>query len=311
MVAEANRRYIIPNVLNLLARQSFHLARLPFFPFPAEIGIVDNGQKRAEELLQQGYAAIVPITHFSQRDAAEMIVRPALYCSGIFDIPIITPMEYVQSVLHPIYVKIAKMCGISVFPVVNDDTLEKIAQKKIPAEYSDGRAIQKGDGMRAYLTASWETLQNGGMVGIALQSGRRGKLELPQQLPGSKLEGPIDALLRRADLEKVFFLFLSLSLKGEHAVVIPNERRRGFLRADMSDVDYEKKRGLLLAEKFDIRVGPTLTYREMEKLAKLQGLTVDQLSFVVHAMQVDPKYNCISPDLCFALLNNYLDMFPD
>jgi len=308
----AKMRFVDPNILQLAMRGLFHLVRLPYYPFPAEISEEDGGIKRAKELLRLGYGGIVTINHFALRDSVEMLACSSLACREIFNAPIIAPVEMGQSIQLPFITSVVgPLLGMSFYPVANGDTMEKIAHGKLSPYAAGGRKIKEGDGTGAFLPAAMQALRNGGLVELAPQLGRRNKLQILPNPAGDdlkKIQGPIDTLLGRSRTtpKKVFFLTLSLSL-------IKNQKigPRGIFRGDYSDINYSNHNGILLGQKFQIVLGPTLTHAEMIELAKRMNMTVDQITLLTHALSVDPQLCDIDQDILHDFLYHYIDVFPD
>jgi hypothetical protein len=312
MKPEVKKRYIEPNFLHLVARGLiYHMLRIPaYFPFSTEVSVVENSISRANQLFDEGYGCLLNITHFSKLDALQMIVWPSLLSSQIFKRPLVVPMELRQSQqMHGFLVKIAPMLGITIFPIVIDDTIKYIDQQKISPFHKNGKKIVLGDNVPEYLRATRQALADCAVVGMAPQMGRRSTLEPLQRIDKEKLENtrePIRALVgSKNELKKVFFLFMSMSLKGK-PVYAPNA---GIFVAEESNVDYAEEKDKYSTKGYDIRLGPVVTHEEAMALAKMQNITLDEWIINMHSLQVDPRYRKTDYDSNVVTFNNYFDMF--
>jgi len=125
-----------------------------------------DGIAQAESALSQGKGLVIGFSHFSRRDGI-IYGDYALRFGAFRRVPVVMPIAYHQyedfkSVLQPL----AKLCEGNVYPIVIDDTKEHDEYKNLPF----------GQGMRTYLKAAVSAINQGGIVALSLQGGRKESL---------------------------------------------------------------------------------------------------------------------------------------
>ena len=176
-----------------------HIAS-PFLP--QEINpIVPEGLPRARELVHQGYGLIVAFNHFSFRDALD-IMEFIIEQPVIGERPITSPMarhqfDAFKAVVRPL----TYLASIDMYSVVEKDTKKHKKYQNVPL----------GEGMFDYLKAGVRSLEVGGIVPIALQTGRRASLyeDEPEKSLSSIMAGA-----KKRKLNKYAVLFVGLGRPG-------------------------------------------------------------------------------------------------
>jgi hypothetical protein len=240
---------------------------------PARVEIVEGGIQRGDDLLEQGWGIVLPFTHFSARDIFEMTLRPFAASRVLVRKPAVVGIEWSHfwGLSAPRF--FAGVTGINLVPIVTEDTLKK------RKNYDDQRrALPLGHGTIKYLSLARQALEEGAIVFVSPQQGRRPGLELSDKEPIKFLLG------KENDSHKVAMLFLSLSLHNE--------------------MDYSKRGFLNLGRTFDVKMGPTLTKAELFKLSRDMGKSLDDLTIIIFSLLVDPGYNHVDPELSKSYLLN-------
>ncbi len=296
MAIEAPMLY--PSRLNILARSligGFYNS----FLAPADVDIVDNAPEKASKLINEGYGLIVLGAHFSRREGFELAIRPARYIKEILQGPIVLPISLHQDVHSKRLLDfVSHICAYTLAPVVNEDAMNRAQE----IEALIGREIKLGDGVFHYARMVNQAIKKRGTAGMAPQAGRRDTIELSQAK--SK---PLELLLRMMkDNSKTAFLFMPMS--------------------PWKSVDYSKTHNSYnFGKKYDIRIGPCLTYDEMikmlghinERLAAEQveagkyKITIDELALIILSVAEDPAYNKVDRGYGLEYLMEYVDQFID
>ena len=160
---------------------------------------------RAQELVKEGYGLIIIFPHFSMRDAVDMMgftARQPVFIERLITSPI---ARHIFDSLRFIIDPVTKIGSIDMYPVVNEDTKTK---KKHREKYKD---VPEGEGMRPYLRAAVKTLKEGGIVPVAVQTGRRSHLYengIKKSLSG------LARMVGREGFKKYAVLFVGLEHPG-------------------------------------------------------------------------------------------------
>ncbi len=238
---------------------------------PAKVEIVEDGIRRGDELLEQGWGLVLPFTHFGGRDIVEMCLRPFAASRVLVTKPAVVSIEWSHFWGFSAPRLFANLSGITLVPIVTEDTLKKGKNYD-----SQRRALPLGHGTFEYLSLARRTLKQGGLVWVSPQQGRRTRLELSDKEPMKFLLG------KENELQKVAVLFVALSLYNE--------------------TDYSKRDMLNLGRTFVVKMGPTLTKAEMFQLSRAMGRSLDDLTIIIYSLLVDPGYNHVDPELTKAYL---------
>ena len=184
-----------------------------------------DGLTKAQELVKDGYGLIVAYTHFSLRDGPEIMMFLAQ--QPVFKKrQIISPIGFHQ---YKEWIgKLADFAHIKLFPIVTTDTLND-------PEFSH---LRINDGIDAYIQAALDALDTGGIVPIALQSGRRSTLGAPTRALSMMM-----AQATRKQRERYGVLFVGLEMPGLE--------------------DFEDVRGYNPAKKYRLTVGNAYTAHEV------------------------------------------------
>ncbi len=255
------------------------LVRIYAEPYmPASVSIVRDAIHRAEMLADRGWGILMPFSHFSVRDIAEMTMRPMAASRVLISRPMVSGIEWSHYWNLPPLRLAARLAGITVVPIVIDDTLKK------RKNYDAGRrSLPLGHGNREYFRVARRALREGGIVWVSSQQGRRPKLELTDKEPVKFLLG------KENDFQNIGVLFINLSLKGE--------------------TYYSGRSGLDLGRTFDTRMGPTVTKAQLYELSREMGKTIDETTIIIHSHLVDPGYNNVKSDWSWDDIVKRLDRF--
>ena len=204
-----------------------------------------DGLNQANQLVKQGYGLIVAFTHFSQRDAFDImsfiIKQPTLGKR-----PIVSPIARHQYDYHPSAKVISKFVDIELHPIITEDTKR---YEKIKDRYKD-RLLNEG--LIDYIKAGAKALGKGAIVPIALQAGRRATLY--EEEPTFALS----SIMKAASIYKIYrygVLFVGLELPGVE---------------NYKDVD-----GYNLFRKFRLNVGSLYTALEILNQMGKKGHEID------------------------------------
>lgn len=212
-------------------------------PYRANEG--EDSFERAAALLSEGYGLVVLMNHFSTRDAPQVL---SFLCRNraICRYPFLAPVAFHQYRQYGLLVRaLADWFAIRLQPIVTARTVKKL-----------GAVHKRGHGLTDYLQQASRHLDNGGVMLLAPQGGRRSRLGKPRGRPLGRLlaQAEVD------DVQHVAFCFLGLGLDGQG--------------------DYDGNvAGFNLGRRYEITVGPTVTLREM--LEETDG--VDQVDDWVFA----------------------------
>lgn len=289
----------IPTGFNVFAR-SLLGGFFDRFLAPAMIDIVDDATEKASALIQEGYGLIVLGAHFSRREGFELAIRPARYIKEVLHGPIVLPIslhQYVRS--QGLLDFVGRVCAYTIAPVVNDDAMERAQE----IEKLIGRKVNRLDGVLDYARMVKSSLNLKGTAGMAPQAGRRATMELSQAK-----SRPLELLLRMMkDNKKTAFLFMPMSPWKNGS-------------------DYHKLHDSYnFGSKYDIRLGPCLTYDEMisllghvnKRLAEepvesgKNSITIDELALIILSVAEDPDYSKVDKGYGLEYLMAYIDQFVD
>lgn len=225
------------NISSLLQKSRHNIARKFSYLLRQEINPgVHGGLEKARALVKQGYGLIIVYNHFSMREGADA-VEFAIQQPILGDRPISVPIAWHQyySPFRPILDYLQKKATINFHPIVNEDTKDK---KKF-------KDLTEGLGIVAYTRASLRTLKKGGVVTVAIQTGRRSHL---YEKGIKKSLSTLMKLARRGDFNKYAVLFVGIEKPGVK--------------------DYStQKRKFNLFRKYRFNVGDTFTAEELLALA--------------------------------------------
>lgn len=235
------------------------LARAVASPFRREIEDGSNGLSRAKELQKQGFGLVVLYTHFSKRDALEII-------NLIYRNPLMRKKRILAPIaLHEykkwLFDKPGKVLDVTLCPVVTQDTIDK----------GKNEGHELGYGQEEYFQKAIQFLQNGDITIIAPQVGRREILGVP-----AKRARPIGTLIARIDriidFDKYAFLLVGLGIKGAE--------------------DYKKEHveGLNPLKTYQLNIGATFTREEVMGEVNGDYREVDKFVFEQLRELVPPAY---------------------
>lgn len=225
----------IPLWISFVLRKIVALGSTVIFPY--RIYGEEQSLANIEQILDQNNGMIVLLNHFSLRDAVQV------FC-WLFGIPaasrrrIVAPVAYHQ---HGLIVDIvSSLLAIDLQPIVTARTVQ--------LGYGDK---SRGAGMRDYLNAATSTLDDGDIVLLAPQGGRKNRL-------GEPVGHPVGMIISHASRSHVnnFGIFcVGVGLKGA--------------------TNYDKKTvsGKLLFRRFEMRIGAPAT---VEQVVEKAG-SVDQV----------------------------------
>ncbi len=233
---------------------------------PARVEIVEDGVRKGDDLLEQGWGLVLPFTHFSGRDIIEMTLRPFAASRVLVRKPAVASIQWNHYWGFSAPRLFASLTGITLVPIVTEDTLK--TRKNYDRQH---RALPLGHGTFEYLSLARRVLKEGGLVWVSPQQGRRPRLELSDKEPMKFLLG------KENDAQKVAVLFVALSL--------------------LNETDYSKREMLNLGRTFDVKLGPTLTKAELFQLSRAMGRSLDDLTIIIYSLLVDPGYNHVDPEL--------------
>ncbi len=146
-----------------------------------------------------GKGLVIIFTHFSLRDAMEV------NRSIIFNDPILKSREVINPLAFHQYNLPMRLMGKiyhgTFFPIVNNSTLMKKKYKH----------LQKGKGLREFIAASSETLNQGGIVTLAVNAMRSERLDIEDK---QKPIGYFIASLQAMKVKEYGFLLVSFAIKN-------------------------------------------------------------------------------------------------
>lgn len=184
-----------------------------------------DGLTRAKELVKDRYGLIVAYTHFSLRDGPEIMIflaqQPVLK-----DRKIVSPIGFHQ--YREWIGRLADFAHITLFPIVTSDTLARPG-------YSH---LRINDGVDSYIHAALDALDTGGIVPIALQTGRRSTLGGPTRALSMMM-----AQATRRQIERYGILFVGLDMPGHD--------------------DFAKARGYNPSKTYRLTIGNAYTAQEI------------------------------------------------
>lgn len=264
MNAPERQNYKTISVVNRACRVFTDFVTKPFF----KVGITNsNGLSRSKELAKQGYGNLFAGNHFSLGDPPREIIV-------ITSDPVLQNREMLTPFgIHQIkfgYRTLARMMGITICPVVNDDTLKYIEKHPEKALKFQDALTREGSTnlLGEYLKKQApRVLKEGGSVLLYPQGGRRSYLE--------NLSNAISTLFNRTTrygINKFAITFLGIGIKGVET--------------------YEDKtiEGLNIGKSYELKMGSTSTKEEFIKEAEQRGLTLDQLALEKLGLVVPQTY---------------------
>lgn len=202
----------------------------------------EDGMKKFEQLLLEGYGGIILLKHFSLKDPLQ-IIRDTLRRKTLIRRRVLTPMALHQ--VYPFLKGAAGMLEIKIDPIITDNTVKRFEEKgKTPPRLNEG--------LRDFTADAIGMLRRGGILYIAPEGERKDHLEQYSY----RTIGTLLAELKRAGLSNVVFLFVDLRLA-----------RR--------EENYWGKRGLNLLDTYETRIGRALTFNEVMEMARGKFGNVD------------------------------------
>ncbi|GEM_PF-6273789 len=226
-----------------------------------------DGLSRARELAKQGYGNLFVGNHLSLGDPPREIITitndPVLQ-----DREMLTPFGIQQIKFG--YRTLARMMGITICPLVNDDTLKYIAEHPKKAPKFQHALTKEGSAelLSGYLIKQTpRVLREGGSVLLYPQGGRRSYLE--------NLSNAFSTLINRTTrygVDKFAITFMGIGMK------------------DTETYEDETIKGLNIGSCYELKMEGTLTKEDFIKEAKQRGLTLDQLALEKLGLVVPPAY---------------------
>jgi hypothetical protein len=133
---------------------------------------------QAKEVLSQGKGLVIGFPHFSKRDGL-IYGNYALHVAQRQRVPLVLPMALHQyDDFKPALRTLSRLCDGLVCPIVIDDTVKREKYKDLPI----------GQGMKEYLISASKAIQEGGIVALSLQGGRKASLGEPVPALSTLLE---------------------------------------------------------------------------------------------------------------------------
>ncbi len=206
---------------------------------------------------REGYGVIVAFTHFSLRNSVDIMEfvaeQPSL---GGKKVDSSMARHFYDLFRFLLINRLANVAGIDLHPVVTKDTLGRKRYKK----------LRLGAGMKKYLEAGREALQNGGVVPIALQTGRRKSLY--EEKPEKSLSTIMKFTTRHTGFKKYAVLFVGLEHPGVE--------------------DYSKEiKKINWKETYRLNIGAAFTAEEIFQVA---GEDIDAWAYKQFEALVSPAY---------------------
>lgn len=213
----------------------------------------EHGLSRPQELAEQGYGNLFLFSHFSSSDI------PIAFAT-VFENPQLRQREVlIPAALHQYYSwykPVGRLTGIEVCPIVTDDTEQYV--KEHPLKEAKFKEALTREGFATYLTTyinrALDILDNGGIVIMFPQGGRRPSLD--------SITPAVQMLItrsNRAKIDRFAITFIGLGIKGEQ--------------------DYQRKdiKGYNLFKTYEERVGRTLTKGELKATTEEFGKSIDDI----------------------------------
>lgn len=147
---------------------------------PLNYELIDNAgaMLQAKEVLSQGKGLVIGFPHFSKRDGL-IYGNYALHVGQRQRIPLVLPMALHQyDDFKPALLAVSRLCDGMICPIVIDDTVKREKYKDLPI----------GQGMKEYLISASKAIQEGGIVALSLQGGRKASLGEPVPALSTLLE---------------------------------------------------------------------------------------------------------------------------
>ena len=202
----------------------------------------EDGMKKFEQLLLEGYGGIILLKHFSLRDPFQ-IIRDTLRRKALIRRKALAPMALHQ--VYPLLKSVAGMLEIKIDPIATDNTVNKFIEKgKTPPSPNEG--------LRGFTADAIGMLRQGGILYIAPEGERKDHLEQYS----NRTIGTLLAELKRARLSNVAFLFVDMRLSGR-------------------EENYWGEKGLNLLDTYETRIGRALTLDQVMEMAGEEFGNVD------------------------------------
>lgn len=219
------------------------------------IPTLSSGMKRAELLNQDGYGIIVVFPHFSLRDPFQ-VLNEIFSNSTLSKRPITVPIAFHQN--YPGLIKAGRQFSIDNRLIVTKETILKGKNK--------GKKL--GEGLAEFTSRAVSTLEEGGVVIVAPQGGRKPLLGEPE----SPTIGTLIAQTDRKKVHNVALVSIGLGIK------------------DQNDYSKEKVGKFNLFKKYTVAVGNTYTKSELKVLAEGDTRKIDNVVFSELSMLVPESY---------------------
>lgn len=214
-----------------------------------------DGLTRAKELLRLGVGVNILFNHFSARDPLE-VIRLTLDDSIMRKRPVLVPIAF--HAYRKWFKLLENALNVELCPIVTQDTIDAGENNDYPLGY----------GRTEYFEKAIKTLQKGGIVVLAPQTGRREYLGEPER----RTVGAFIAQANRRHFDKYAFLFVGLGMKNAE--------------------DYKRERvgGLNPFKKYQVKIGPTFTKEEVLEEVKGDLRAVDNWVFQQLGIIVPENY---------------------
>lgn len=194
----------------------------------------EDGMRKFEQLLLEGYGGIILLKHFSLKDPFQ-IIRDTLRSKTLIRREALTPMALHQA--YPLLKGVAGILGIKIDTIVTYNTVERFKEQ--------GKTSPSlNEGLRDFTADAIGTLRRGGILYIAPEGERKNHLEQYS----NRTIGTLLAELKRAGLSNVVFLFVDLRLAGR-------------------EENYWGKKGFNLLNRYVTRIGRALTLDQVMGMA--------------------------------------------
>lgn len=195
----------------------------------------EGGIEKFEGLLLEGYGGIILLKHFSLKDPPQIVADTVIASKVMVRREVLTPTARHQ--VYPFVQRFASILEIKIDPIVTDNTIKRAKEKgKTPP--------QPNEGLKEFTSDATDLLRRGGILYIAPEGERRSNLE---EYPNRTI-GTLLATLKRVGATNVAFLFVDLRLAGRKN-------------------DYWNKKWFNLLNKYEVRIGRTLTFDQVMEMA--------------------------------------------
>jgi len=225
--------------------------------FPSHVIDPKNVLAKVDQEAKKGKGLLIVYTHFGYRDGIE--VNRSL----ILKSPVLRTREVINPISFHQYTKtlgnITRFLHGEIFPVVNDDTLQRKGYEHLP----------KGQGLPAFIARSSQVLLQGGVVTLAVNAGRRAYLDMED------IQKPVGYFIAATGAKQCTHygvLLVSLSIDG------------------VTDYDTKAIRGMNFGKTYLLTIGKYYDVTELLEQKEVQGKAGNVDAFVRKKLaEVVPK----------------------